>query len=310
MRTLKIEKHLINVTNEDHVLFPKSGITKDDLINYYQKIAPTMLPHVKNRLISLQRFPSGINKEGFYQKDASDYFPKWIKRFTIKKQGGGHVNYIACNNAATLVYLANQVCITNHIWLSRTDKLNYPDRMIIDLDPSDCKFAQIRQAALILKNFLDNLGLQSFVMTTGSRGIHVLVPLKRKYTFDTVREFAKSIATVLVNKYPEKFTLQMRKKKRGKHIFIDFLRNAFGQTGVAPYSVRAKEKAPVATPLFWAEIKSSRLTPTKYTIKNIFKRLDVLGDPWKDINKYACSIDLAQKKLKNEFLLRDGFKKF
>ena len=134
-------------------------------------------------------------------------------------------------------------------------------------------------------------------MTTGSKGIHVVVPLKRNYAFDSVRQFAKNIATVLVNKYPEKFTLEVRKKKRGKHIFIDILRNAFGQTGVAPYSIRPKENAPVATPLFWDEVKDFKLTPTKYTIKNIFKKLEADGDPWKNINKYACSIDSAQKKL-------------
>lgn len=283
-------KRNVDKTNENRVLFPKSGITKGDLINYYEKIAPTMLPYMKNRLISMQRFPGGIDQEGFYQKDASEYFPKWIKRVSVKKQDGGRVNYVVCNNAATLVYLANQACITNHIWLSRIDKLEIPDRMIFDLDPSECNFTKIRQGALILKKYLEDLGLCAFAMTTGSKGIHVVVPLKRKYSFDTVRQFAKNIAETLVNKYPERFTLEMHKQKRGKHIFIDYLRNAFGQTGVAPYSVRAKEKAPVATPLFWKEVSDAKLTATKYTIKNIFKRLDEVGDPWEKIDKHACSI--------------------
>jgi bifunctional non-homologous end joining protein LigD len=287
---IKAENHLIEITNEDRVLFPQSGITKGDLIKYYEKIAPTMLFYMKDRLISMQRFPNGIDQEGFYQKDASEYFPKWIKRVAVNKQDGGRVNYVVCNNAATLIYLANQACITNHIWLSRIDKLKIPDRMIFDLDPSDCSFTQIRNAALIVKKHLEDLDLCAFAMTTGSRGIHVVVPLKRKYSFDIVRQFAKNIAVMLVDKYPEKFTIEMHKQKRGKRIFIDFLRNAFGQTGVAPYSVRARENAPVATPLFWQEVSNPKLTPTKYTIKNIFKRLDEVGDPWEKIDKHACSI--------------------
>lgn len=316
-KELKLGKYLVTITHENRILFPKSGITKGELIKYYEKIAPIMLPYMKDRLISMQRFPNGIAQEGFYQKDASDYFPEWIKRVPVKKQEGGTVNYVVCNNAATLVYLANQACITNHIWLSRIDKLNNPDRMIFDLDPagfgrvasgasgrtgakqdqSSNGFIYVQQAAEIIKDFLEDLGLCAFAMTTGSKGMHIIVPLKRKYSFDEVRQFARSVATVLVKKYPERFTLEMRKQKRGKHIFIDTLRNAFGQTGVAPYSVRPKENAPVATPLFWKEVSDIKLTPTKYTIKNIFKRLDDVGDPWEKIDEKACSLDLAQKKI-------------
>ncbi len=248
-----------------------------------------MLPFTKDRCISMQRFPEGINKEGFYQKDAADYFPAFIKRAPLEKHENGIVNYVVCNNAATLVYLANLACITPHIWLSRTDKINIPDRMIFDLDPARKKFSDVQRAALILHDYLDSLGLKAFAMTTGSRGIHVIVPLKRRYDFDHVREYARAIASNLVKKYPKDYTLEMRKGKRGTKIFIDILRNAFGQTGVAPYAVRPKPFAPVATPLTWDEVADKSLTPTKYTIKNIFAHLAKKPNPWRGFNR-ASSI--------------------
>lgn len=297
MRTIKLGKYNVDVTSESRILFPKSKITKGEFVAYYERIAPIMIPHIKNRPITMHRFVNGIGKEGFYQKDASDYFPAWIKREPIKKKADGIVNYVVCNNAATLVYLANQLSITNHIWLSKIDKLNYPDRMIFDLDPSKKDFTQVRKAALQLKKLLEQLGLVPFVMTTGSRGLHVVVPLKRTNTFDQVRAFAKDVAELMVAQYPKYLTTEIRKVKRKGKIFIDTYRNAFAQTGVAPYSVRAKEGAPVAAPLTWSEVRDSRLTPQKYHIKNIFRRLARKGDLWHDINKHAVSLAQARKYL-------------
>jgi len=285
MSSRKVGTYAVKLTNEKTILFPQGKITKIELVNYYEKIARYMLPYMKNRPISMQRFPEGINKEGFYQKDAADYFPAFIKRTPIKKHEDGVVNYVVCNNAATLVYLANLACITPHIWLSRIDKIKIPDRMIFDLDPSGNKFADVQKAALILHDYLDALGLQSFAMTTGSRGIHVIVPLKRRYDFDHVRSFARRIAENIIKRYPNDFTIEMRKTKRGKKIFIDVLRNAFGQTGVAPYAVRAKPSAPVATPITWDEVVDKRLTPTKYTIKNFFEHLKKVPNPWRGFGR-------------------------
>lgn len=293
MSKIKVGRYTIETSHEDILLFPKARLTKKDLIDYYVRIAPLMLPYVKNRPISMQRFPNGVNSESFYQKDAPDYFPSFIKRAPIGKQEGGHVNYVVCNNEATIAYLANQACIVIHIWLSKIDKIDYPDRMIFDLDPSGNNFNDIRKAALLFHDFLSDLELPSYAMTTGSRGIHVVVPLKRQHPFDWVRSCSQAIGSLFVTMYPKMFTMQIRKEKRGRLIFIDTLRNAFGQTGVAPYSVRAKPYASIATPLYWHEVGNSKLKPDLYTIKNIFKRLDAIDDPWASIDKDACSLTKA-----------------
>lgn len=297
MGTRKVGRYLVETSNEDKILFPQAKITKGDLIDYYENIAPIMLPYMKDRPISMQRFPEGIQEEGFYQKDAADYFPAWIKRMPLKKQDNGIVNYVVVNNAETLVYLANQACITMHTWLSRIDKIDIPDRIIFDLDPAGKRFSDVQEAALIIREMLTLLDLPAFVMTTGSRGLHVLVPIKRKHSFDWVRSFALDIATLLASAYPDRFTVEIRKAKRRGRIFLDILRNAFGQTAVAPYAVRPKPSAPIATPITWEEAADSTLTPTKYTIKNIFKRLSKIDDPWHNINDFSSSLDAAAKKL-------------
>jgi len=293
---LKIGSRTIAITHGENILFPRAKISKNELIDYYLNIADFLIPHMKNRPISMQRFVDGIDHPGFYQKNAGDYFPRWIKTVPIAKKDDGNVKYVVCNDVATLVYLANQLSITFHLWLSRIDKLNFPDRMIFDLDPSVKGFAPVRTAARQLRNLLeDELGLIAFLMTTGSRGVHVVVPLDRKKDFDFVRMFARDVAQVLVARFPKTLTIEVRKIKRGKRVFIDYLRNAFGQTGVAPYCVRAKRGAPVATPIEWKEL--GRVTPHKFTIKNIFKRLSKKDDPWRNINKQACSLKRARMTL-------------
>jgi bifunctional non-homologous end joining protein LigD len=287
--TIKVGTRTIELSNQDKILFPKSKITKGDLVTYYQKIAPYMVPHVKDRPLSMLRYPNGITHEGFYQKETPDYFPSWIKTVTIAKKEDGKTNYVMMNDAATLAYLANQGLITPHIWLSRAPKVNNPDRLIFDLDPSPgVGFDTIRWAARELKKKLEEKKLPVFIMTTGSRGVHVVVPLKRLHTFDQVKSFAHAIARELVTEFPSKLTLEMSKAKRGKRIFVDTLRNAFAQTGVAPYGVRAIEGAPVAAPIEWKELGS--VTPQKFTIKNIFRRLKAKGDLWKNIEKDAVKL--------------------
>lgn len=296
MGTIKVGNHTVTLSNEDKILFPKSKITKGDLIDYYDFVASSMLSHVKNRLLSMHRFPSGIQSEGFFQKDAAEYFPSWIKRKAIKKKEDGTVKYVVCNNAATLVYLANLGCITMHIGLDKIDKLEMPDRMIFDIDPSKNDFARVKKCAQQLKQLLEHLKLPVFVMTTGSRGLHVVVPLKRVHTFDYVKKFAQQCARLLIAEHPKQMTMEIRKDKRRGKIFIDTLRNAFGQTAVAPYSVRAKEGAPIATPINWNELGRLKISQ-HYTIKNIVRRLNTKGDVWKTIDKHACSLKSVHKKL-------------
>ena len=288
---VKINGKQIKITNSDRILFGKSGITKLELVQYYERIAPLMIPHIKNRPISMQRFPDGIGAEGFYQKDASDYFPSWIKRYNVKREDKTKViHHVLCNDAPTLVYLATQAVITPHIWLSTVKSIHKPDQIIFDLDPSEgCSFDTVMFMAKRCRQLLQKLGLHPFVKTTGSRGLHVTVPIIPERDFDAVRTFAREIAQILVNENPEHATLEMRLHKRQEKVFIDYLRNAWGQTAVAPYAVRAREGAPVATPLEWRELTKS-LMPQKYTIKNIFRRIARKGDLWKDMHASAVSI--------------------
>jgi len=286
----KVGRYIISCSNEQHILFPKAKITKGQLIDYYERIAPYMLPYVKDRLMTLHRFPSGINHDGFYQKNTPDYFPKFIKRKKVKKQTDGIVNYLVCNNAATLVYIANQGTITPHVTLSKINKLEYPDRMIFDFDPVSIKsFGKVKNAALAMRDLLESYGLTSFVMTTGSRGLHVVVPIKRRYPFIDIRTFAKNLAQELANENPRALTLELLKAKRRGKIFIDYLRNGYGATAVAPYAIRALEGAPVATPVSWNELAKLD-SPQKYTLKNIFRRLATGSEPWKAFDKTAQTL--------------------
>ena len=294
---IKFGKHSVEISNRDKVFFPKPKFTKGDLIDYYEKIAEVILPHIESRPLTMIRFPDGIEGKKFYQKDAPDYFPDWIEKEQVKNQDGSTTNYVICNDKASLVYLANQACITPHIWLSKNDKLQYPDRMIFDLDPADEDFSKVKWAAETLKKLLqDQLGLPAFLMTTGSRGLHIVVPLKREKSFDEVRDFAQQISVYLENKNPEALTTAVRKNKRGDKIYLDVARNAFAQTTVAPYAVRPLNGAPVATPLDWKELEKKDMNSQSYTIENIFRRLGSKKDPWRNIDDSAVSLEKAQKK--------------
>ncbi len=294
--TITVDGHEIELSNLDKILFPDSGITKGDLVDYYRRIAPIALPHWRGRPLSMHRFPDGIGEAGFFQKDVPGYFPDWIDRIELPKQDGT-VTYAVAENAATLVYLANQGCITPHLSLARRDKPDHPDRLIFDLDPSDDDFAKIQRAAKRVRALLDDLDMACFVQTSGSRGLHVVLPLDRSADFDEARAFARDAAERLAERYPQELTVEQRKDKRGDRVFLDYLRNAYGQTSVAPYAVRAIEGAPVATPLRWGEAGAGDLDPRKYTLRNIFRRLSRIGDPWEQIPRRRYSISAAAKRL-------------
>ena len=307
MRTVKVGNHAIELTHEDKILFPHDhdtpAITKGDLIAYYHAIAPFMLYHIRNRPIVMHRFPEGIYGESFYHKNTPDYFPSWIDRITVPKKEGGTVAYSIINTSAALIYIANQGCITPHVWLSTVTAINQPVRMIFDLDPAPGNFKSAKKAALVLKDILSTIGLTPFVMTTGSQGLHVVVPLKALHNFDTVRTFAREIAEYMVSQYPQEFTTEPRKEKRANRLFIDVLRNAFGQTAVAPYAVRALPGAPIATPLTWDELNNPELTSQRYTMFTILQKIQVQGDPWKGINRYHSSLAQARKLFNSQHLL-------
>lgn len=287
------DKHSIEISHPDKVYFPQDHITKQATIEYYIKIALHLLPHIKDYTIVMRRFPEGIDGINFYQKQIPDYFPGWIKHKTVDLKKGDTQTLVIIDNRATLVYLANQGVLEFHSWLSNSKHIHKPTKLVFDLDPSSIlhsnitktDLASLRFGARALKNMLEQNGLNPFLMTTGSRGYHVVVPLLPTSSFEQVHVYAHHCAQTLVNAYPDLFTIEMNKKKRGKKVFIDYLRNAYGQTSVACYSLRALEGAPIATPLDWHEL--SKTTPQQYTIKNIFRRLAKKNDPWKDFEKSA-----------------------
>lgn len=288
---MKIGRHEIDISNRDKVFFPEKGITKGDLIDYYKGVAGVMLPHMEDYAVSMQRFPDGLQGEGFFNKDAPDYFPDWIDEVHFPKREGGSFDAPVVDTAAALVYLADQAAITFHRYLARVDDLERPDKMIYDLDPPEGvqDYQSVREAALDLRKVLEEIDLTSFVQTTGSEGYHVVVPIDREQDFDAVRAFATDLAKVLVSRHGDKYTLEQRKDKREGRIFLDMLRNAYGATSVAPYSVRALPSAPVATPITWDELHEG-VSPRDWTLENIKLRLGQIEDPWSGIMRHAQSI--------------------
>lgn len=294
--TLRFGRYTVEVSKLDKVLFPDAGVTKGDLIDYYREIADRMVPYLRERPVVMQRFPDGIDEEGFYQKDAPGHFPDWIETVTVEKEGGT-VDHVVCGNAATLVYLANQGVITPHVWLSRIDAPRRPDRMIFDLDPPDDDFGIVRDAARALRHLLDEVGLEAWPMATGGRGLHLIVPLDRSEEFDPVRDFAHRVADRLAAREPDRFTTETRKNKRRGRLFLDYLRNAYAQTGVPPYAVRPRPGAPVAVPLDWDDLDDPDLKGNAWTVENVFRRVSRKDDPWKGMTRHARSLEKPRERL-------------
>ena len=293
---VRIGRREIEITRPEKVLFPEDGITKGDLIGYYSRIAPWMLPHLRDRPLTLERYPDGIHKQRIFQKEVSSYFPKWIRRVTVKKVGGT-VTHVVCNDTATLVYIANQACVTPHIFLSRIAKVEVPDQMVFDLDPQGEDFELVRATAQAFKQLLDELELPAYLKTTGSRGLHVVVPLRRREGFDSVRNFARELAGIVVRQAPEERTLESLKVKRGSRVFIDTNRNAYAQLVAPAYAVRARKGAPVSVPLDWSELKKKSLRSDGVTIRSIFDRLEKVEDPWADFWRSGVSLARARRRL-------------
>lgn len=299
MTNIKTGRHTIEITHPDKVLFPDDGLTKQDVADYYRKISDYLMPFLEDRPLVLHRYPEGINGVDFYQKDTPEYFPAWIKtiKVDVKDKGKKTEHLVNCDSLDTLLYIVNQGSITPHVWLSKRKHLNNPDRMIFDLDPPEENFDLVRKGAQDLKLLFDELGMTAFLMTTGSKGVHIVIPLNGKATFDVSRDFASGIAHYIAGKHPERYTTEIRKDKRHGRLFIDYLRNSYGQTGAAPYSLRARKGAPVATPLDWEEIADGDVTAVSYTFANIFRRLGKKKDPWKDIYRHKTNLKDPGKKL-------------
>ncbi|MCH5378079.1 MAG: non-homologous end-joining DNA ligase [Planctomycetes bacterium] len=288
--------YTVETSNEDKILFPDDGITKGDLIDYYQTVAEIILPHLADRPLTMQRFPDGIGADGFYQKAIPDYFPDWIDRTRVHTADGPQDQAI-CSNRATLAYLAQLACVTLHPWLSRRDRPDWPDRLVIDLDPPTDDFEPVRAAAFAARDLFDELDLPAFVMTTGSRGLHVLVPLDRGLAFDEVRSFAQAFAAELARRHVDRLTAAQRKDRRGNRVYLDTSNIAYGQTTVCPYAVRARAGAPVAAPLDWSELADRETHARRWTLRTMTRRLGQRDDPWSNLARRARSLNAAREAL-------------
>jgi bifunctional non-homologous end joining protein LigD len=268
------------VSHPDKVLFPDSGITKGELCSYYDGIAPLMLPHISGRPITMERYPAGIDKKGFIQKDVSKGFPDWLERVEVGKRGGQAVHYPLASDARSLVWLANQNSITPHVWTSRLPNLQQADLCVFDLDPSGDDAQALRTAALAVRDLLDQLGLPSFIKTSGSKGFHILVPLDGQAEYGLVWRFALAAGAVLVKRHPAILTQEFIKADRAGRILVDTGRNGPGATCAAVYAVRPKPGAPVSAPCTWHEVERQTVGPRTFTLRTMADRLREVGDLW------------------------------
>ena len=278
------------ITHPEKILFPADGITKGELASYYEAIAPVMLPHLRRRPITMERFHRGIGAPGFFQKDVSKGFPEWLERVEVPKHGGT-VHHPIANDVRSLLWLANQNSITIHVWPSRTPNLYNPDICIFDLDPSNADdLDTLRAAALQLRELLDELGLPSWIKTSGSKGFHIAVPLDGKSDFAEVARFTHAVGRVLVNRDPDHLTQEFMKVDRGGRILVDTGRNGYSATYAATYTVRARPGAPVSAPCTWEEIERGDVGPKTFTLRTMAPRIAVAGDLWAGMLKKKRSL--------------------
>jgi bifunctional non-homologous end joining protein LigD len=281
----------VKLSHPDKVLFPEDGLTKADLAGYYASVADWMLPHVRDRPVNLWRWNTGIDGKLVVQQDIPKGAPDWVKRAETPRRKGGSIEHVLCQDADTLRWLANQNCITPHVWTARRDRLDRPDRIVFDLDPeAGSEFSLVREAALLVGERLREAGLEPFAMTTGSKGIHVVAPLKRTRESAWVRERARELGAEVAERSPGTLTTEWRKEKRDGKILVDTARNTYGQTVVAPYAVRALEGAPVATPLVWEELSDPQLSARSWTLRTVGDRLAERGDPWAALSDHAAAL--------------------
>ncbi|MFF4312521.1 non-homologous end-joining DNA ligase [Streptomyces sp. 900105755] len=298
VRPVRAGRRTVPTHRPDKVLFPGDGAakeyTKADLVDYYKSVAPYLLPHLRGRPLMLERYPDGLDGPRFMQKNAPDHYPDWIERAEVAKEDGT-VTHVVCGDTATLVYLADQACLTLHRWLSRTTAPGRPDRLVLDLDPPGTDFAPVREAARWAGDLLDRLGLPAAPMTTGSRGLHLVVPLNGRHAFDEVHAFARDLAALLAAEHPDRLTTAVRKDDRGDRLFLDMGRNAYAQTAVAPYTVRARPGAPVAVPITWDQLADPAVDARRWTVADAVDQARTT--PWAGIPARGRALGPARRRL-------------
>jgi bifunctional non-homologous end joining protein LigD len=277
------------ITHPEKLMFPDDGITKGELAAYYETIAPYMLPHLAGRPITMERYQRGIAAEGFFQKDVTKGFPKWLERVEVPKKGGT-VHHPLAGDVESLLWLANQNTVTPHVWTSRAPDLFHPDVCVFDLDPADDNPAEVRAAALQLRELLRELGLRSWVKTSGSKGFHIAVPLDRTADFGEVEIFAHQVGKVMVSRHPSRLTQEFSKADRGGRILVDTGRNGYSATFAAAYAVRAKPGAPVSAPCTWEEMERGDVAPRTFTLRTMAARTAMVWDLWADMSAHPQSI--------------------
>ncbi|MFJ3982292.1 non-homologous end-joining DNA ligase [Streptomyces fungicidicus] len=297
-RTVRAGRRSVQIRRPGKVLFPggrdAAEYTKGDLVDYHRAVAPFMLPHLRGRPLMLDRRPDGVGGPAFMQKNTPDGYPDWITRAEVGKEGGT-VTHTVCDDTATLLYLVDQASITLHRWQSRTARIDRPDRLVFDLDPAGDDFETVREAARLLRGLLDELELPSAPMTTGSRGLHVIVPLSATQDFDEVRAFAHDVAGTLAAAHPGRLTTAVRKKDRGSRLYLDVQRNAYAQTAVAPYTVRALPGAPVAVPISWEQLDDPGLHARRWTVEDAVAQART--DPWAGLPRRGRALGPARRRL-------------
>jgi len=279
----------IEITHPEKLLFPADGISKGELAAYYRSIAPLMLPHLAARPLTMERFPAGIERKGFLQKDVSRGFPEWLKRVEVPKKQGT-VHYPLIDDERSLAWLANQNCITPHVWTSRHPTLDHPDLCLFDLDPSRDEPLALRSAALAVRDLLGELGLPSWVKTSGSKGFHIVVPLDGQADFQLVWRFSQAVGALLAQRYPEQLTQEFLKTERAGRILIDTGRSGAGATFAATYAVRPRPGAPVSAPCTWQEIETGAVQPQSFALRTMARRVEQVGEPWAQLHARGQSL--------------------
>lgn len=284
------------ITHPEKVLFPDDGITKGDLAVYYEAMAPVILPHLRGRPVTMERYPAGIGEKGFWQKDVSKGFPSWLQRVRVPKKDGV-VHHAVVTDARSLLWLTNQNTITQHVWTSRVPHLHRPDLCVFDLDPSTDNVAEVRAVAIGLRDLLQELGLPSWVKTTGSKGFHIVAPIDGKTDIAVVARFANAVGALFVSLAPDRLTQEFSKVDRRGRIYVDTGRNGYSATFAAAYTVRARRGAPVSAPCTWEEIERGEVHPGTFTVRNMPDRIAKAGDLWADMRRRGRSLKRPLEKL-------------
>ncbi len=292
----KIAGTELTLSNLDKLLWPEDKYTKKDLIEYYIQVAPFMLPHLSDRPLVFTRYPNGISGRHFYQKNAPEYLPEWIKTFPWENEDGSVNQHIVAATPADLAWLGNQACLEIHAWLSRTNTIYHPDHLVFDLDPSEgSTWQNVVDIALLLKQTLDELGLRGYPKTSGAEGLHIYVPVVGEYSYEEIRNLGGGIAGLICTLLPDIATIERSVARRGKKVYVDYMQNVIGKTLCAPYCVRPRPGAPVSAPLYWEEV--SQVSPADFTIKSILTRLNRIGDVFQPVLSDRQNVDNVRKRL-------------